>query len=63
MYTEPMALTGYIYQNVHTLQGISLLVIYSLGNPSTGSWCAGRLFYCPSVINQHRWETLPNGCT
>ena len=57
-YMEHIALTGYMSICVLCKEYSNWLGIYSLGNPSTGSWCAGWLFYCPPVINQHRWETL-----
>ena len=57
MCTEPM--TGYIKISIFCNEFLDWLDIYSLGNPSTGSWHAGWQFYCPPVTNQHRWETLP----
>ena len=60
MYTEPIALTGYIHiciicREIHPY----CLGIHSVGDHSTGSRCAAWLFNCQPVINQHRWETLP----
>ena len=48
-----MALTSYINICITWTGFSNWLGIYSLGNRSTGRWCAGRLFYCPPVINQH----------
>ena len=59
MYTESTALTGYINISVTCKEFPNWSAVYNLGNPSTGNWCAGSLFYCNPVINQHRWETLP----
>ena len=59
MYVESMALTGDVDICLICKEFLNYLGIYSLGDPFTGSWCAGWLFYCPPVINQHRWETLP----
>ena len=40
----------WLHKHLHNLQGMpennwNGIYIYSVGNPSTGSWCAGWLFY------------------
>ena len=52
MYTEPMALTGYKNICIIHKEVFKWFGIYSLGDPSTGNWCAARLLSCPPVINQ-----------
>ena len=51
MSTDPMALTGYIDI---CREFPNLLGIHSLGNPSTGSFCDGCLFYNPGTCC--RWR-------
>ena len=43
-YTEAMALIGYIEIGMIEKEYSNGIVIYSLGNPSTGNWCAAWLF-------------------
>ena len=58
-YTELMAWNGHINICIICKEYPNWLGVNSLGYPSFGSECAGWLFYCPLVIKQHRWETLP----
>ena len=62
MLTEPMALTGNINICILCKEFPNRFGIYSLGNPSTGSWCAVRLFYCPLPQTSIGGKPYLNGC-